>query len=174
MQEIAEELRTGNSPISTEEGAKMSEVALVPGMNPEHLPIYRLEAEILKHPQVEMPVVHHFCNGLYARDLVIPKGTLLTGAVHKEESFFLIRSGLIAVTTENGPQLLGPGFLSVTKAGEKRAGVALTDVICTTFHPNPTNEIDPESLWDNLTMPPPEGILEIVENAYLTAKEGQK
>lgn len=175
MNEIAEELRTGNSPTSTEEGLKVrEEVVLVPGMNPDHLPLYRLEAEILKHPQVEMPVVHHFCNGLYARDLVIPRGTLLTGAVHRDESFFLIRSGLLAVTTDDGTALVGPGFLSVTSAGTKRAGLAVTDVVCTTFHANPMNEKDPEYLWEQLTVPPPEGILEILENAYLTSKEGQK
>jgi quercetin dioxygenase-like cupin family protein len=127
-------------------------VAMVP---PEHLPIYLLEGELLKHPQVEMPVDHNFCNGLYARTMHIPAGTVLTGAVHKDESFFVVRKGLLVVTTDNGTAQVGAGFMSVTKANTKRAGVALTDVEVTTFHANPTNETDPQAIWDMYTIPAP-------------------
>jgi len=79
------------------------------GVPAEHLPIYHLEAELLKLPQVDMPVDHDFCNGLYARTMHIPAGTILTGAVHREESFFLVRKGELIVSTDNGPRTLRPG-----------------------------------------------------------------
>jgi len=125
------------------------------GMLADHLPIYRLEAELLKLPQVDMPVDHAFCAGLYARTMHIPAGTALTGAIHREESFFVVRKGNLIVSTDSGPRTLGPGDMSVSKIGTKRAGIALTDVEVTTFHANPTNEQQPQALWDLFTIPAP-------------------
>jgi hypothetical protein len=137
------------------------------GVPVEHLPIYQLEAEILKLPQVEMPVDHDFCNGLYARTMHIPAGTILTGAIHREESFFLVRKGELIVSTDNGPRTIGPGHMSISKIGTKRAGIALTDVEVTTFHANPTNEQVPQKLWDMFTISAPSTILESAESAQL-------
>lgn len=132
-----------------------------------HLPIYRLEAELLKLPQVEMPVDHAFCNGLYARTMHIPAGTVLTGAVHKEESFFLVRKGELIVSTDSGPRTLGPGDMSISKIGTKRAGIALTEVEVTTFHANPSNEQDPQVLWDMFTIPAPAPAIGVGKTAHL-------
>lgn len=122
---------------------------------PAHAPIYRLEAELLKHPQVEMPVEHDFCAGLYARTMHIPAGTVLTGAVHREACFFLVRKGSLVVTTDAGARRVEAGEMLNSAAGTKRAGVALSDVVVTTFHANPTNETDPAALWDLYVEPAP-------------------
>jgi hypothetical protein len=137
------------------------------GVPADHLPIYRLEAELLKLPQVDMPVDHAFCAGLYARTMHIPAGTALTGAIHREESFFLVRKGNLIVSTDNGPRTLGPGDMSVSKIGTKRAGIALTDVEVTTFHANPTNEQQPQALWDLFTIPAPAPALDAVQPEQL-------
>ena len=130
-------------------------------------PIYRLEAELLKLPQVSMPVEHAFCAGLYARTMHIPAGTVLTGAIHREESFFLVRKGQLIVSTDNGPRTLAPGDMSVSKIGAKRAGITLTDVEVTTFHANPTNEHESQALWDLFTIPAPAPVLEASHTAHL-------
>lgn len=147
----------------------MSHVAVqvVKDVPVEHLPIYRLEAELLKLPQVEMPVVHDFCNGLYARTMHIPAGTVLTGAIHREESFFLVRKGELIVSTDNGSRTIGPGDMSVSKIGTKRAGITLTDVEVTTFHANPTNEQEPQALWDLFTIPAPMPAIRATQTANL-------
>jgi hypothetical protein len=137
------------------------------GVPAEHLPIYRLEAELLKLPQVDMPVDHDFCNGLYARTMHIPAGTILTGAVHREESFFLVRKGELIVSTDDGPLTLRSGDMSVSKIGTKRAGITLTDVEVTTFHANPSNEQEPKALWDLFTIPAPAPVLETAQKAQL-------
>jgi hypothetical protein len=137
------------------------------GVPADHLPIYRLEAELLKLPQVDMPVDHAFCAGLYARTMYIPAGTALTGAIHREESFFLVRKGNLIVSTDNGHRTLGPGDMSVSKIGTKRAGIAMTDVEVTTFHANPTNEQHPQSLWDLFTIPAPAPALDAVQPEQL-------
>ena len=122
--------------------------------------ILQLENQIQKaiddgvFPAMPNAVTHEFCNGMYARTLFLPAGGLLTGAIHKDESFFLIRSGVIIITTDEGTAEVGPGFLAVTKPGTKRAGLALTDCTVTTVHPNPDNETDPDRIWDQYTVEP--------------------
>ncbi len=136
----------------------------------EHLPIYNLEAHLLRLPQVPMPVTHDFCKGLYARTMHIPAGTVLTGAVHRDESFFVVRRGILIVTTDAGPVRVEPGFMSVTRPGTKRAGIAVTDVEVTTFHANPTNETDPETLWETYVQPAPPAALEAVDHPNLETR----
>lgn len=125
----------------------------------DHAEVYRLEAEILKHPQVEMPVAHEHCDGVYARSMFLPAGTIATGAVHRHESFFVVRMGTLIVHTTQGPMEYQPGHMSITRPGDKRAVVAVTDVIVTTFHANPDNETDPQTLWDRFTIPAPQPAL---------------
>lgn len=159
----AEESSSGAHTNQALEGQKLSSEVAVDPITLKNLPAYQIEEWILSQPQIELPVEHSFCNGLYARDLFIPAGCLLSGAVHKEESFFIIRSGQLRVTSENGVITVLPGFMNVTKAGTKRIGLALTDVICTTIHANPDNETEPEALWDMLTLPAPDNLQEILE-----------
>jgi hypothetical protein len=105
-----------------------------------------------------MPVENSFCDGVYARSMFIPAGTVATGAIHRRESFFLVRQGTLIVHTLDGPVHYGPGHMSITKIGDKRAVIALTDVIVTTFHANPDNETDPQTLWDRFTIPADDAI----------------
>ena len=135
----------------------------------EHLPIYRLEQEIYNLPLVEMPVDHDFCHGIYARTIHIPGGTVLTGAVHKDECFFLVRSGSILITTDGDPIKAESGFMSITKPETKRAGYALVDTVVTTFHANTEELRDPQQLWDNFTIPAPDNLLEVLKRTELEA-----
>jgi len=133
----------------------------------EHLPIYRLEQEIHSLPQVEIPLFHDFCKGVYARTILVPAGTILTGAVHKDECFFLVRNGCIIITTDEKPIKAESGFMALSKAGTKRAGIALVDTLVTTFHANPEELRDPEKIWDHFTVPPPDNIIEVLEKTQL-------
>lgn len=123
-------------------------------------PVIELEKALMQLPQVDLPVCNDFCSGIYARTLIIPAGVCLTGAIHKDESFFVVRSGVLIVTTDDGPQQVGPGFMSITRPNSKRAGLAVTDVVCTTFHANPQGEQDPDALWEMITVPAPDTLLE--------------
>ncbi|MGL4274890.1 MAG: hypothetical protein ACRCTO_21575, partial [Pseudomonas paracarnis] len=45
--------------------------------------VEKLESVMLSQEQVDCPVRHHFAPGIYAREINIPKGTVLIGAVHR-------------------------------------------------------------------------------------------
>jgi hypothetical protein len=135
----------------------------------EHIPIYRLEQAIYSLPRVEIPVSHDFCKGIYARTIVIPAGTVLTGAVHKDECFFLVRNGAILITTDKEPIKAETGFMSITRPDTKRAGFALVDTMITTFHSNPDELRDPQEIWDTFTIPAPDNLLEVLAKKELGA-----
>jgi hypothetical protein len=121
----------------------MTEAKLVPRSK-----IERFEQLLLQLPQVICPTTHDFCDGVYARSMFIPAGVALTGAIHRSENFLLIRYGDITVWTENGMRRMTTGEMVKSLPGAKRAGYAHTDTLLTTFHANPTNETDPELLWE--------------------------
>ena len=111
--------------------------------------VNRLEAEICKLPPVECPIWHFFAEGQYARQIFIPKGVVLTGAVHKTEHLCII-SGVIDVTTDEGVERIAHVQKIITSSpGTKRAGYALEDTYWTTVHA--THERDLDRLVEELT-----------------------
>jgi len=137
------------------------------GIKAENIPIYQMEQEMLKLPQAIIPLFHDFCEGVYARSIIIKAGTLLTGAEHRYECFFIVRSGSILITTDEGVVRADSGFMSITKPGYKRAGFALVDTMVTTFHSNPKELREPEEIWNYFTIPAPENIIELLEKERL-------
>lgn len=105
--------------------------------------LYELQEAIGDLPEVECPLQHVFAPGLYMRTIYIPAGTLIVGKIHKHQHGNILSSGEVLVITEEGglERLQGPVTM-VSPAGTKRALRALTDVVWTTCHLNPTNETD--------------------------------
>lgn len=111
--------------------------------------VMALEREIEKLPQVDCPVWHYFAPGLYARCLLIPKDTVLTGAVHRTEHLCII-SGDISVTTDDDVRRITHAhFVISSKPGTKRAGYAHEATYWTTLHA--TTETDLDRLAEELT-----------------------
>lgn len=77
---------------------------------------------------------HHFADGVYARELFIPKGSLIIGKIHKSESFNVVSKGSIAVICPNlGFNIYEAPHSFVSKPFTKRVGIALEDTIWTTI-----------------------------------------
>lgn len=135
----------------------------------EHIRVYELEQQIKNLPQAPMPTVNDFIPGVYARTMYLLAGTCLTGEIHSTESFFVMRSGLLAVTTDGGEKLLGPGDMLKSSPGSKRAGLAFTDCVLTEFFHNPEELRDETDIRKFFSIPEPENVLEILENNRLEA-----
>jgi hypothetical protein len=93
-----------------------------------------LQAEVSKLPQYEPLTKHYFHGGMYCREVFREGGVLVVGAVHKKEHFYLIVSGTVAITTDNGVEEVTGPHLFMSKPGTKRAVYAVTDALCMTFH----------------------------------------
>lgn len=96
--------------------------------------IFLAEAHMRELPQLELKVVHYFSNGVYARELHIPAGTILTGEIHKFENLNILSEGEISVSTEDGIKRVRAPFTVVSPPGTKRIAYAHTDCIWTTIH----------------------------------------
>lgn len=108
----------------------------------------KLEAVLFVGSPIDLPVKHHFSRGVYARELFIPKGTVLVGKIHKFSQINMVLKGDISVLTEDGVKRVKAGETIVSPSGVKRAGYAHEDTIWTTVHG--TNETDLERLEDEL------------------------
>jgi len=96
--------------------------------------VQTLQNVISKMPQYEPETKHTFHAGMYCREVWRPAGVLVVGKIHKKEHFYLIVSGTVAITTDDGVQeVTGPHLFS-SKPGTKRAVYAVTDALCMTFH----------------------------------------
>ena len=93
-----------------------------------------LQVEVSKLPQYEPDTKHYFHGGMYCREVFRDAGVLIVGAVHKKEHFYLIVSGTVAITTDDGVQEVTGPYLFSSKPGTKRAVYAITDALCMTFH----------------------------------------
>jgi hypothetical protein len=93
-----------------------------------------LQAEVSKLPQYEPETKHYFYGGMYCREVFRHANVLVVGAVHKKEHFYLIVSGTVAITTDDGVQEVTGPHLFLSKPGTKRAVYAVTDALCMTFH----------------------------------------
>jgi hypothetical protein len=104
--------------------------------------VQRLQSEMAKLPQVELPTEHYFADGMYCRVVARPAGTLIVGKVHRKEHFYIVCSGTVRVTTDDGlKDITGPAVL-ISQPGTKRAVFAMTDATCLTVHRTDNTDID--------------------------------
>jgi hypothetical protein len=106
--------------------------------------VLRAEAKMLDLPQLDLPVTHYFSKGVYARALFIPKGTVLTGKIHKYAQLNILSQGEISVLTEDGIKRVKAPFHVVSPPGTKRIAYAHEDCVWTTIHG--TDETDLEKI----------------------------
>lgn len=88
------------------------------------------------------PLKHSFSDGIYVREITIPEGMLIVGKIHKHEHPNFLLKGEVVVITEKGKETLTGPCSMISKAGTKRALYAVTKLVWTTIHHNPTNTQD--------------------------------
>jgi len=111
-------------------------------LTPSREQIELLQSEMSKLPQYEAPTEHVFHGGMYCRQVWRPAGCLIVGKVHKKEHFYMVVSGTVKVTTDDGLQTLTGPMLLCSKPGTKRAVFAETDALCMTFHRVDSNTVE--------------------------------
>ena len=96
--------------------------------------VQALQDVISKMPQYEPETKHTFHAGMYCREVWRPAGVIVVGKIHKKEHFYLIVSGTVSITTDEGVKSITGPHLLCSKPGTKRAVYAETDALCMTFH----------------------------------------
>jgi hypothetical protein len=91
-----------------------------------------LEDCTLKHYFTPKDEIYGCC--AYAREMMIPKGTLIIGKIHRHQHLNFISKGKVTVFTEFGQKHLEGPCTFVSEVGLKRAVYAEEDTLWTTVH----------------------------------------
>lgn len=94
---------------------------------------------------IELPLVHRFTDGIYVREIFMPKGTLLTSKIHKTRHQFMVLKGEVSVLDEQGNEVrITAPHIGITEIGTRRVLFIHEDCIWATVHANPNNENEVE------------------------------
>lgn len=110
--------------------------------------IEAFEAIGLEMPQVEVPVTHRFCEGVYIREATLPAGMFALGHAHRHDCLNVVLTGSVSVLVEGVVKRLGAGDVFVGKALDRKAGFVHEESRWQTIHA--TRETDLARLEDLL------------------------
>ena len=113
----------------------------LPSMSTESIgKVAVLEREILKMPQVHIDTAHLIHGGMYARTIMIPAGTVLTGALIKIPTILIAQGDAIVYIGNDTIELSGYSVLPAS-ANRKQAFIAKTDTYLTMIFPSRVSNI---------------------------------
>ena len=105
-----------------------------------------IENKMLEFPQIDAPLTHHFSEGVYVRELFIPKDSLIMGKRHRFETCNILLKGKLAMYNGRGKPstIIEAPLIFNSKPGVKKFAYAIEDTIFLNIHP--TKEKDPEKI----------------------------
>jgi len=91
----------------------------------------------------EFLVVHRFTPGLYAREIFMPAGSIITSKIHRTEHPYVISQGRVSVFIEGkGWEQLSAPHTGITKPGTRRLLLIHEDTVWITFHPTELETVE--------------------------------
>ena len=85
---------------------------------------------------------NHFAPGVYARELFIPKGQIIVGAVHKTEHLNIVASGKVSVATRDGILYIEAPCVLKSEVGIQKVAIAHENTVWITIHPTEETDVD--------------------------------
>jgi quercetin dioxygenase-like cupin family protein len=104
------------------------------------------DPNIVKGNSDTFPLKHSFTEGIYLREITLPKGSIAIGKLHKHENAWFLLSGELAIVTENGTEFYQAPYYAISPPGTKRVVYAVEDCIFVNVHPNPEEIKDIDTL----------------------------
>lgn len=79
-------------------------------------------------PEVDLPIKHYQCAGIYGREMFAPAGTVIIGKIHLHDTLsFLLRGSMIIYSSGEGSRRYDAPATILAPAGTRRVLVAVTD-----------------------------------------------
>lgn len=108
-------------------------------INYDRAKVFEAEAIMKAMPQIDLETIHHFSEGVYARELRIPAGVTLCGEIHKYRNLNILSQGIMLLY---GVGRITAPFTVVSPPGTKRIAHTITDCIWTTIHGTDETDVD--------------------------------
>lgn len=91
--------------------------------------------------EVDCPLIHRFIDGVYIREIFMPKGSLVTSKIHRTRHPYIVTEGVVSVWVNGGKEvMIHAPFEGITEPGTRRILYIHEDCRWVTFHLNPDNE----------------------------------
>lgn len=121
---------------------------------------------------------HHFSKDVYARELTIPKGHVIVGAIHKFRNLNIISKGKVSFFSVDGALHVEAPYTFIASPGVKRVIYAHEETVWTTIHGTSETDLDKiEEIFIAKSYAEIEGItpeeLELIEKEITKLKEAQ-
>jgi len=96
--------------------------------------IQRAEDALLAMPQIDVPLKHHFGDGVYGREMRLNAGEAFTGAIHLTNHINVLAQGtmLIRTSTSEAEEITAP-YVFESPKNTKKMGYAVTDCVFINF-----------------------------------------
>jgi hypothetical protein len=121
----------------------MNELEQIEVRSTTHDQIDKLEAILLENlPLAKLDYRHYFAPGMYGREMSAKAGTMITSQIHKYDHEFKLWEGSIVIWINGEEIFIEAPYKGITKAGTRRIGYVVEDVIFTTYH---VTNIHPEN-----------------------------
>lgn len=133
--------------------------------------IWDIQDVLLKLPQLDVKITHHFSKGVYAREMFLPKGALIVGKIHKHQNLNILSSGEVSVLSIDGCIRVKAPYAIVASPGAKRVIYAHEDTIWTTIHG--TDETDLEKIEEEFIAKDYDDVAMITESDLKKLKEAK-
>lgn len=96
------------------------------------------------------PLKHSLVEGLYVREIFVPRGNLFVSKLFKQDHASFLLIGELSILTEKGVQRIKAPFHMMTQAGTKRVVYVHEDCVWVTCHPNSKNLKNLEQLEEDI------------------------
>jgi len=113
--------------------------------------IFFASQPIENHIQIEAK--HYFVNGLYIREIFLPKDSFNTGKYHIQEDILIIARGKVTFFTEHGQRTLEGPCVTKVHANTKPCVFAHEDTVMISAHANPDNTQDIDLIESRIIVP---------------------
>lgn len=112
--------------------------------------IERKEAEMLRMPQAEYSMQHHFSPGIYWRQIHMKAGSIVLGHKHTTTHINTVLTGRATVLMNGELHDIQAPCVLVSQAGVRKVLFIHEDMEWATIHANPDNETNIDILEDRI------------------------
>lgn len=91
---------------------------------------------------IDVPINHHFSQDVYAREMIVPKGAIIIGKIHKYQNLNILSKGEVSIVSIDGVMRVKAPFTFVASPGAKRLFVVHEDAVWTVVHGTAETDID--------------------------------
>lgn len=108
--------------------------------------VEELITTMLKMEQADAPVLHHFGDGIYIREVRFPAGIAVVGHLQKHSHMNVFIQGKVLMLNPDGTDVVLEAPMTFVGQPGRKIGYMLEDVIWQNVYPNPDNCRDIEAL----------------------------